>query len=45
MYFKADKNLDYAKVLDAMDIAMQERRARGRHDQRSEAGHDVHRRG
>jgi biopolymer transport protein TolR len=22
MYFKADKNLDYAKVLDAMDIAM-----------------------
>jgi len=22
MYFKADKNLDYSKVLDAMDIAM-----------------------
>jgi biopolymer transport protein TolR len=22
MYFKADKNLDYAKILDAMDIAM-----------------------
>ena len=22
MYFKADKNLDYAKVLDAMDVAM-----------------------
>ncbi len=22
MYLKADKNLDYAKVLDAMDIAM-----------------------
>jgi len=22
MYFKADKNLDYAKILDAMDVAM-----------------------
>ena len=41
MYLKADKDLEYSKVLDATDIASEERRARGRADQRPEAGHDV----
>ena len=45
MYLKADKDLTYAKVLDADRYRGEERRARDRHDQRSEAGHGVDRRG
>ena len=45
MYLKADKDLDYTKVLDAHRHRDEERRAGRRHDQRSEAGHGLDGRG
>ena len=40
LYLKADQDLQYSKVLDAIDIATHQRRPRHRSDQRSDAGHD-----